>query len=188
MKFEELIGRDGIVVGYQATYIIVAVGGLELHVDIEGKSEFRIRQGTGGQISLVSEHPLLLEHGEPWSETYINSKPADPIQLIEDISTAIKGVTGIWRDWKRYVTKGELFRFSNFTQNIAKGNGMLSYAPISITQAIVKACQEAGVSTFSTDGDFRRSSKKVLRVGKNFVVADDFVGHSESSAQQGLLR
>jgi hypothetical protein len=184
MNVDELIGHNGTVISSQATYVVMAINGRNIRFDFIGKVEFRLEKDTSGICSILSEHPILIDHNEPWSETYINSIPSDPEIFIKDIREGITNITGGWRDWKKYVTKGTLFTFSNFRRNVLAGNGLLSHAPTSVMKVIVECCELHKVATYTFDGTYKPSVKKLLLVGQNFVVAEDFIEHYKSSAQQ----
>ena len=94
MNADELIGHNGTVICSQATYVIIAVNGQHICLDFIGKAEFRLKKNTNGICSILSEHPILIDHNEPWSETYINSIPSDPELFINDLKKRITDITG----------------------------------------------------------------------------------------------
>jgi hypothetical protein len=182
MKFEDLNASDGIVADYQSTYVIVSINGQQMRFDFKGKTEYKLKKNTGGKCSILLKHPLLIDYNEPWSESYINSIPMDPKHFVDDMRIAIERVTNRWRNWKSYVTKGNLFTFDNFLRNVSSGNGFILNAPSSLTKSVAQVCEEHSVAIFTSGGLSKLPVKKVFFVGKNYVIADDLVKHVESSS------
>jgi hypothetical protein len=114
MSLDELIGHIGTAISSQATYVNIAVNGQHIRLNFISKEEFRLEKNTSGICFILSEHPILVDHNEPWSETDINSIPSDLELFSKDIMEGIIHIIGDWLDWEKYVTKGTLFTFSNF--------------------------------------------------------------------------
>jgi hypothetical protein len=176
MIIDEINGLEGIVTGSQTTYALVSIAGSQIRLNFTGKKEFHLKKNTGGTLQILSNHPLLLDHNEPWSESYINTKPSDPEGLLKDLHARIYSTTEGWRDWTNYISTHAINR------NIPEGNGLLSHAPGSITEAIVKCCDRIGIETYVFGGTFQPTLKKILFIGKNYVIAEDFYLEATSSA------
>jgi hypothetical protein len=168
MNFDELNGLDAIIIRSQTTYVIIRIGELQIRLNFKGKVEFHLAKNTGGTIILHNDHPLLLDYIEPWSDTYINTKPSNPECLLTDIKEAIYEVTEGWRNWTRYIYEHAIKR------NIIEGNGLLMKAPRSVTKAVVKCCERQAVATYNSEGTYQPSPKKLLFIGKNYIIAEVF--------------
>ncbi len=174
MDITECDGLEAVIVDYQATYLVLSIGSREIRFDLRGKKEFQLTKGSGGSCQLLSEHPLLVNYNEPWQETFINSRLQDPEELVNQVRAAIQQRLGNWRSWSSYIQKLDAPE-SVFQRIVSAGSGLLSYAPISITEAITKVCQANGIATWSTAGDYEVTQSKLLFVGSSYVIAQAFI-------------
>jgi hypothetical protein len=170
------------IVSTQTTYLNLAVEKGAFRVDFIDKAEFRLKAGTQGILAIYSQHPLLLDHNEPRTSLYINSRPNNPQLLFEDIEQAVAQVSEGWRDLSFY-----LFRWNKAgaivlaKNNIEQGSGiLLDFAPASIVRAVVAACEKHGAATKffgSLEIDLNSSHKdfKVLFIGSCYVIARKFL-------------
>ncbi|WP_152560132.1 hypothetical protein [Hymenobacter sp. IS2118] len=164
----------------QTTYMHLAVGDGVFKIAFKDKAEYFLKRGKSGPLSYYTNHPLLLNHNEPRTTLYINSKPPDPQSLLEDIVTGINAIYQDWRDWRTTLFGNRKQAAAALAQqNLLHGNGiLLDYAPAPIVRAVIAACEKHGVATRyfgsleaipSPRGEF-----KVLFIGPYYVIARDF--------------
>ena len=172
--------QTGKIVLLQTTYIHLAVEGGTFKIAFKDKAEYFLKLDKSGQLSYYTDHPLLLNHNESRTTLYINSKPADPEKLLEDIITGIDAIYQDWRDWRTTLFGNRKEAAAALAQqNLLHGSGiLLDYAPASIIKAVIAACEKHDVATRffgslecvpSSRGDF-----KVFCIGPYYIVARDF--------------
>lgn len=166
----------------QTTYMHLEIEEGTFRVDFEHKAEFRLKLGTQGLLSHHTTHPLLLNHNEPRTALYINSRPANPQALLADIKATVDAIYHGGYDWRSFFfgfRGGKNEAVASAMQNIAQGSGMLfEDAPATVLLAVTAVCERHGVATRyfgSLDWcPFPHEAYSVLLIGSCYVVARGF--------------
>ena len=175
MKIQDLTDKIIQVENFQATYIVFKVDGITIRFDFVDKKEFRLKKNTIGKMQYFETHPLLTNYNEKYSITYINSKPKDFQRLSDDIQSAINNITLGWRNWTDYVTDKSInFTLDTFKENLKKGAGILSKAPVSITERVINICDDHNVLTKTFTDNVGVESYKLITIDADFVIAKEF--------------
>lgn len=159
----------------QATFIIVQVAGQRFRIDFVQKREFNLLKDAAGVLAHYTAHPLLLNYNDGHRTTYICSPAADPKAVLNDIKSGVIEVVQQWRDWRSYFFLVEPEDAVSLTfQNLASGSGILSEAPISVTNQIVAACANHNVllTVFGTSNPTPKYS--LLFLDTSYVIAQSF--------------
>lgn len=159
----------------QATLMKLKINNQSYRFDFINKREFKLKQGTSGELFIYNTHPLLIDHNEFIETTYINSKPIDFTNFIEDFKNAIIDITQGWRNWESYVThKGLNYTLENFFNIVKNGSGKLIEAPLSISQNIIKVCNKHNVRIKTFQNEVKVSSLILIMISDNYVIAEGF--------------
>jgi hypothetical protein len=156
----------------QTTFAVLTTPKARFRIDFIDKAEAYLKPGMRGNFKSYSEHPLLLSYNSPLVSVYINSKPQDPEKLDSEIQQRIEAQLQGWRN-------PSLILYTPVSkQNLLDGNGiLLQIAPLPIAQAVIEACAEHNVLTWSTP-PFRQPGQtatfQLLLVGKGYIIAKDF--------------
>ena len=145
--------------------------------DFVEKKEFDLTKGEEGKLEYFENHPLLIDYSENLITTFINSKPQNPKKLVCDLENAINEVTFGWRNWKNYLTEKNFFTFETFQKNVDDGNGKLMLAPFSITQNVLKVCDNHNVSVKTFGNELKRENFKLIIIGESYLIAKEFKLH-----------
>lgn len=157
----------------QTTFVVLTIPGKRFRIDFLNKVEAHLKPGMRGAFIKAVEHPLLMQYNDPLVTVYINSRPQELQELFEEIKRRIQVQLQSWRDWSSVTLGLKIFR-----QNLLDGSGMLLQgAPASIAQAVMDACTEYNVSTYTdpTGGaPLTRPKYHLLLIGAGYVIAQDF--------------
>ena len=177
--------RAGTIVFTQTTYINLAVEKDVFKVAFTGKAEFKLKRGLTGNLSYHTQHPLLVNHNEPRTRLYINSKPNDPQALFDNIKLSVAQVSQDWRGLPSYLFGwNQANAVSIVQQNIEQGSGiLLDFAPASIVKEVAKICEKHGVATKffgPLESDLNPASGRfsILFIGSCYVIAKKFFVHA----------
>jgi hypothetical protein len=160
---------------YQATFISIKAGEQKIRIDLKDKQEFKLSEGSNGQLKYFEAHPLLLDYNEKFAITFINSKAVDIEKIISDIKEAIDSITLGFRNWKTYITNKPCnFTFDTFVGNLKEGHGKLLEAPMSITKKVEAVCTKHGISTIHFEANREVFSYKLITIEEDYVIAKEF--------------
>jgi hypothetical protein len=170
----------------QTTYMYVEVESGLFKVDYKDKAAYQLKLSAQGSLAHYTSHPLLLPHNEARTTLYLNSRPENPQDLLEDIERGIDAVFSGWYDWRSLFFGAGTYKAPAVAlarQNIAQGSGiLLDYAPASIIRVVIAACEKHGVATKyfgSLDATpSPRGTFSILFVGSCHVIARDFRIHA----------
>ena len=156
----------------QTTFAVLTMPGKQFRVDYVEKAEAYLKPGMRGPLISCLEHPLLLAYNSPLVSVYINSKPQDPEKLDVEIQERIEVQLQGWRNASLIIYPRAL------RQNLLDGSGiLLQAAPAPIAQAVIDACTEQNVLTWTTP-PFGYSQDApafhLLLIGKGYVIAKGF--------------
>lgn len=156
----------------QTTFAVLTMPGKQFRVDFLEKAEAQLKPGLRGPLIGYSEHPLLLAYNSPLVSVYINSRPQDPQKLDAEIQRRIETLFQGWRSISSIIYPHAL------RQNLLDGSGiLLQAAPVPIARAVIDACIEQNVLTWSTPpyGHPQHSPAfQLLLVGKGYIIAKGF--------------
>lgn len=172
---KELSGKFAVVISYQTTFVILKVDGQELRVNFYDKQEFVLKKGAVGELDYLIDHPLLKDFNEQSVSIYINSKPKNLAKLNFDIQASIYESMQGWRNWKDYITsKSSGILIETFTNNLLSGSGKIFEGPSSVAAKITEVYEKHDVLTKSFISTAKQNQFKLLLVGNNYVIADEF--------------
>ena len=177
MKIENLQSQTVKIQNYQSTYLLLEYEQNVFRFDLVNKKEFDLTKGERSKLEYFENHPLLIDYSENSVTTFINSKPENPDAFIKDLEKSINEITLGWRNWKNYVTEDNFFTFETFKKNVSDGNGKLLHAPFSITENVLKVCDNHRVSAKTFGNELKRENFKLIIIGKSYVIAKDFKFH-----------
>ena len=172
---EELSGKFAAIISSQTTYVILKVNGCELRVNFHNKQEFVLKRKEVGNLDYLVDHPLLKDYNEQSVSIYINSKPKDLAKLNIDIQASIDESMQGWRNWKDYVTsKSSRLSIETFTNNLLSGSGRIFEGPSSVASKVTEVCEKHNVLTKSFVSIPKQNQFKLLLIGNNYVIAEEF--------------
>jgi len=164
---------------YQATFLTLKIDDQLIRFDLINKKEFNLKKGTRGQFSIYEKHPLLIDYNENIITTYINSKPDHFDYFVAEFENAINEITEGWRDWTNYVTDSHInFTVDTFLNNVKSGTGKLLEAPFSITQKVIKVCDNHNVAVKTFGNELKQDNFKLILIANNYVIAKEFRPHN----------
>lgn len=172
---EELSGKLAVIVGYQTTYVIIKVGDQKFRVNFFCKQEFLLRKGGTGQLHCLTDHPLLKDYNEQSVSIFINSKPKQFAKLNFDIQKSFNESMQGWRNWKGYVSNvSSGLSFETYTNNLHSGSGLVFDGPSSVAEKVIEVYEKYNVLTKSFTTPPKQKQFKLLLIGSNYVIADEF--------------
>lgn len=116
---------------------------------------------------------MLINHNENNLEVFINSKPENAEQFIEDLKNSIDEITKGWRNWKDYIEINTGIDYPIFLQNIQKGSGKILTAPFSIIKSIEKTGVKHDVK-IKYFGEKITTSNQLIIINNQFIIAEKF--------------
>ncbi|KFF23967.1 hypothetical protein [Chryseobacterium vrystaatense] len=158
---------------FQSTFIILKIENNVFRFDFKHKKEAFLKQKGQGTLTFYEQHPLLINHNENNLEVFINSKPENAEQFIEDLKNSIDEITKGWRNWKDYIEINTGIDYPIFLQNIQKGSGKILTAPFSIIKSIEKtgAKHDVKIKYF---GEKITTSNQLIIINNQFIIAEKF--------------
>ncbi len=160
---------------YQATFLVLKVENQLFQFDFWDKKAFKLKKGTFETLYYWDNHPLLMDYNENWLTTYLNSKPEQVDDFINDFKNVIDEMTQGWRQWTHYIENKHIhFTVDTFVNNVKQGHGVLLNAPFSITQKVLTVCAKHHAATKTFGKEFQSDDFKLLLIGNNYVIAKAF--------------
>lgn len=176
---EELDDKtEGKIIERQSTFIrFVTPESRQYKIDYIEKKEFLVDELSFRGVRVPSEHPLLDHYKQPILDVYISSKVENPAELARELSAMVNKEYYGWR------TVNECFNPQCSIESLLDGGyGLLYSGPNILGQKVISKLEE-NVITFSTKShQFKAThTPKVLLLGNNVIVAEDFRGGREKS-------
>jgi len=168
----ESFNRGGRVVRRQSTFwdLIGRNATDQWRARFIGKSEFHFVDSVFESVTLVAEHPVLMDYHEPMDTLFISSSANDPDAVLHELEVGAEKHFAGWRAMVRYLNPDFPARDLLFT-----GSGMLLRAPRTYVESCSEILDERGVRSESIRGSAPRKATKALLLDSNFIVAEDFV-------------
>lgn len=174
MELSQLIDKvrlshGGVVLRKQTTYVDVAANSETFRINYRGKREFHLKKTCDRfeNISIHSEHPLLMEYREPMVPVHLASQVEDQNSFRELLEAELNEMFGKWRSLERYLNLPlEMF--------LEKSYGLLMTAPETFAQVAARRAEEIGVRLILHRGYTVSGQPFVLIMDNNYVIADEF--------------
>ena len=142
-------------------------GPMRVHFDHKQEQSFVTAECD--DITLASDHPVLLDYRHEWISVYLASAASSPETLLEDLAAEIAAVVGSWRSTTTYFNSNvdplELLR---------SGSGLLLEAPRPISERLCATLESAAVRHTAIRARPAQWPMQALIAGPNFVVAKGF--------------
>ncbi|MGV0923928.1 hypothetical protein [Empedobacter tilapiae] len=164
---------------FKTTYIVLKFNNELFRFDFKGKKEAFLKQRENGILKFYIEHPLLLNYNESNLEVFINSKPENHNEFINDIEQTINKSLQGWRNWKDYIEINTGINFEIFNKNVENGTGKLLSAPISIIEKIELICDKHNVK-IKTFGKKQTFKNELIFINNQFIIAEKFLNNYET--------
>lgn len=173
VKIENLHHKVVEIEQFQSTFITLKFENKVFRFDFKNKKEAYLKQKGQGTLTLYDQHPLLINHNENNLEVFINSKPENVKEFIEDLKNTVDDLTKGWRNWKDYIEINTGIHYETFLHNIEKGSGKIMKAPFSIVENIEKLCDKHQVR-IKYFGEKTITPHQLLMINNQFIIAEKF--------------
>lgn len=158
-------GSAGRIARRQTTYWEVETEQGELwRIHFRGKLEARFHQSEFSCPQLLTSHPLLSNHIEPWCDVYFNGRPTNAVLLEAAIVQVVDHVTDGWRQAREY---------RNQQASFDGRYGLAMRAPVAIALAVEVAMIQASLSTSIIESQASPKCPVLLLLGRSYVVAEE---------------
>jgi len=139
-------------------------------IEYKDKKEFYIKPGPFTGFSIVDKHPLLDQHEHTYTILYISTSTKEYEVVDSKLSVVLYEHYQGWRGIKNYCNIGY-----GVEKILKQGSGLLYEGPPSGAEVIKNVLKEYDIS-YSTpyEGKPNGEKYKVLFLGSNFIVANDF--------------
>jgi hypothetical protein len=145
-------------------------------VHFRQKSEFAFATAEYPTIELHDRHPLLVEYNEPLRSVYFSGAPRDAAKAVERLAIAIHDVSESWRSLQHYAGPAE-----KVERLLCAGHGNLMSAPEAICSVAARVLEAEGVLSSILGSAAPRAGKRVLLLGRSFVIASGFSFEGEKA-------
>lgn len=144
--------------------------GQSFRIEYKDKKEFYIKPGPFTGFSIVDKHPLLDQHEHTYTILYISTSTKEYEVVDSKLSVVLYEHYQGWRGIKNYCNIGY-----GVEKILKQGSGLLYEGPPSGADVVKNVLTEYDIS-YSTpiEGKANRKKYKVLFLGSNFIVANDF--------------
>jgi hypothetical protein len=160
----------GTIVFRQTTYWeLRSARGAVCRVHFRQKSEFAFATAGYLTIDLRDRHPLLIEYNEPVRSLYFSGAPREPAKAVERLAMAIHDASESWRSLQHYAGPAEKVELL-----LRAGHGNLMNAPEAICSVAVRVLEAEGVQSSILGNAAPRPGKRVLLLGRSYVIASGF--------------
>lgn len=133
-----------------------------------GKKEHGFTQPAVAGYSIETEHPLLADYSNGWTQIFVSAPAADPGLLVAKIEEAVRGASEQWRTLATY-------REASVTLDVlSTGYGALGGFPIPMATSIAAILSREGIGHTTLPSFGPRGQFQALIAGKNWVVAEHF--------------
>ena len=164
----ECLRGPGAIVRRQTSYWTVQpTTGHPWRVHFTDKLEFRFVEAAFTSLDLASQHPLLMDHDEPWQTLYFLGVPSEPKLVLSKASQSVSAATEGWRCLAQYLNRSAPF---------AGRYGALLSAPGSLISPIAALLNSYGSQTsiLPNKPNSPGRSLQVCLFGRSYVVARAF--------------
>ena len=168
----------GEIIERQSTFVrFVTSDFLQYKIDYIKKNEFLIDELSFRGVQEVTVHPLLAHYEQPILDISISSKAENPSDLAKEFSDMVNSEFGGWR------AVNECFNPQCSIESLlAGGYGLLYRGPNVLGKKIISNLEKNGIKFSSGLLKVRPiHTPKVLLLGANAIVAEDFYGRREKS-------
>lgn len=156
----------------QTTYLKFtdSISGQSIRINYQDKREFYVKTGPFTGCLIVDNHPLLDQHEYTDTILYISGASKDYELVDSKIEDALYEHYKGWRGIKNYCNIGY-----GVEKILKQGSGLLYEGPPSGAEVIKNVLKEYDIS-YSTpyEGKPNGEKYKVLFLGNNYIVAEDF--------------
>jgi hypothetical protein len=164
------IAGPGTIEFRQTTYWDVRASvGSAYRIHFRDKAEFAFDRVDYPSIELEAQHPLLVQYEAPWRSLYVFGKPENPPEVAQAIERAIQAASASWRSLRDYECS-----IDSVAGLLRAGHGMLMHAPEPICNVASRILEPAGVQCSILGGAPARPGKRVVVLGRSYVVASGF--------------
>ncbi len=162
---------NGSVEQRQTTFVKIKISdGREYKISYQNKKEFLIEQGSFKGLFFDQKHPLLKHYCDDFLKIYISSKIEDSVTLVDELKNLLKLEYSGWRDFDEYFNSQY-----DIVKLIQEGYGLLYDGPAELGFKISNALKRYGVvHNFIKYSNYRKPNMKVLIIGSNIIVAEEF--------------
>jgi len=171
-NFSNFKNTVGNIIKRQTTFLnfIDTHSGQTFKISYKNKCEFNIDDGMFSGLTIMTDHPLLEQHNFTSTNIYISSAFAQSEFIIEHMSSAISSHYKGWRTIEDYCNAEY-----GISKLLNEGNGLIYNGPPTGAEIIKEILTNFKISHSSTFfGKQNESNYKVLFLGNNYVVAQDF--------------
>ena len=168
----------GEIIERQSTFVrFVTPDFFQYKIDYINKKEFLIDELSFRGVQVLTVHPLLVHYEQPTLDISISSKAENFSELAKEFSDMVNAEFGGWR------TVHECFNPQCSIESIlAGGYGILYRGPSVLGQKVISTLEKNGIKFSSGLVKVRPTHiPKVLLLGANAIVAEDFHGSREKS-------
>ncbi len=154
----------------QSTYWdVLAATGDAYRIHFRDKAEFVFADPAYETIEIRSVHPLLVKYDEPSRSLYFSGAPSRPTELSHELEAAVRNASESWRGLEDCGTS-----IAGIERSLRSGHGMLMTAPESLATIAASVLEAAGVQCSIFGNAPARPGKRVLLLGRSYVVAGGF--------------
>jgi hypothetical protein len=183
-RFEDTIGVDGLVVGFEriadAVTLRLLLFDAETTAPIEfwrvvcaGFEEFVIRPEPGSIAAFNATHAAVRQYTDSRAELFFAGKVAAPGQTAEHLRAVHQKIAGDWIPFERYlndISPADL---------LGRTAGKIFSGPLFIAMEFERVLREAGVTTTRLPEDAAdrlpsESPLEMLVIGKSHIIAAEF--------------
>jgi hypothetical protein len=164
------LAGSGTIVLRQSTYWeIRPSSGATYRVHFRAKVEFAFQAAAYPSVELTNRHPLLAQYDEPFRSLYFSGTPRRPSAAADNLERAILEMSQSWRSLRDYAGNAEAVE-----RRLRSGHGMLMEAPEGVCAVAASVLEAEGVQCSILGNAPSRPGKRVLLLGRNYVIASGF--------------
>lgn len=149
------------------SYIVRVLGALEHRVVNLGT--------TTGEVSLVTDHPLLYEYVDRPAAVFFRGKPQDTNEIVLDIAQAHASTFRGWRHFPQYLNIEQPLETL-----LKSGGGLLGQMPDTLAQHVVKVLEKHGLEHKILHGEahlkppMKDQKLQALLIGESYFLSFAF--------------
>jgi hypothetical protein len=136
-------------------------------VDYVNKREWSLDVEQFNGFQILETHPLLEHYNQEWMTIYLAGSADDPYRMISRIQETLLDHFKSWRGDCSY-------RYDYLVEVLSSGWGILYEGPSEAVSLVVDILDSEMIGHSCLNSRRPPSEAKLLLMGRNYVVADDF--------------
>lgn len=145
-------------------------------VHFRDKAESAFVDAEYPSVEIHDRHPLLVQYDAPSRSLYFSGTPLRPRSVVEDVERAIRADSLSWRGLHEYAGSMEAVE-----RLLGAGQGMLMNAPEPVCAVAARVLEAAGVQCSVLGHAPARAGKRVLLLGRSYMIAAGFAFEDRAS-------